>query len=258
MPPSPGRSPISPSPAPGTSALRLTLGLVPVSVSHQVIGYLRRRLSGGDRLRRTRHAPAPLETTAAMYTVTPEALQDNGISAPRIPGSRRTLPNTPRSACCRWSPAATAATSAGSPPRSGKGPALGVRLRRTSRRCRLRRTRLPAGEHLARRHRSSDRACECPQGCPSCAVTQMRERERSLDKPGAIRVSPSFSTNSPRRKVNRGRRPTPRTVDRPKRHHPEPDAVTRPACWRPKTAVAKLRATTVGQHDPCAGPTSRA
>jgi len=66
----------------------VTIGLVPVSVSHTVVGYLRRRLNGEvidfvdlDMPTQT------LDTMAAMCTITPEALQDNGIDPLRVPGS---------------------------------------------------------------------------------------------------------------------------------------------------------------------------
>ncbi|HTY26790.1 MAG TPA: DEAD/DEAH box helicase, partial [Mycobacterium sp.] len=55
----------------------VTLGLVPVSVTHRVIGYLRRQLSGEVldfvELDMPEHC---LYTTAVMYTITPEALLD--------------------------------------------------------------------------------------------------------------------------------------------------------------------------------------
>src|SRR5271169_4185987 len=66
----------------------VTLGLVPVTVTNQVVGYLRRRLNGEvidfielDMPENT------LPTAAVMYTISPEALDRNGIDAPRIPGS---------------------------------------------------------------------------------------------------------------------------------------------------------------------------
>ncbi len=90
----------------------MTVGLVPVSVTNTVTGYLRRRLDGEvidfvelDMPTRT------LDTTAVMCTITPEALQHNGIDFLR--GQDRYMPqNMRRSACCHWSPAAIAATSA--------------------------------------------------------------------------------------------------------------------------------------------------
>ncbi|OBK96836.1 DEAD/DEAH box helicase [Mycobacterium asiaticum] len=66
----------------------VTLGLVPVTVTHQVVGYLRRRANGEvidfielDMPRAT------LPTFAVMYTIEPEALERNGIDALRVPGS---------------------------------------------------------------------------------------------------------------------------------------------------------------------------
>ena len=66
----------------------VTIGLVPVSVTNTVIGYLRRRLDGEvidfvelDMPTRT------LDTTAVMCTITPEALQHNGIDPLRVPGA---------------------------------------------------------------------------------------------------------------------------------------------------------------------------
>ena len=59
---------------------QVTLGLVPVSVTNQIVGYLRRRLNGEVidfvELALPRQT---LETMAVMYTITPEALDDNGI-----------------------------------------------------------------------------------------------------------------------------------------------------------------------------------
>ncbi|EUA23109.1 hypothetical protein I553_5869 [Mycobacterium xenopi 4042] len=95
----------------------VTLGLVPVTVTNQVIGYLRRRLNGEVLDFIDLDMPAhTLPTTAVMYTITPESLQRNGIDGPRI-RALCTRPSTRRSGCCRWWPAATGATSAGCRPR---------------------------------------------------------------------------------------------------------------------------------------------
>src|SRR5947209_6049929 len=66
----------------------VTLGVVPVCVTHQVVGYLRRRLTGEvidfielDMPQRK------LPTNAVMYTIEPEALLNNGIELPQIPAS---------------------------------------------------------------------------------------------------------------------------------------------------------------------------
>jgi DEAD/DEAH box helicase domain-containing protein len=78
----------------------VTLGLVPVTVTSTVTGYLRRALSGEvldfvELTMPSQHLP----TVAAVYTVTPEALADIGIDPLRIPG-HCTQPNTPPSGCC--------------------------------------------------------------------------------------------------------------------------------------------------------------
>ncbi|MBV8292594.1 MAG: DEAD/DEAH box helicase, partial [Mycobacterium sp.] len=66
----------------------VTLGLVPVSVTSQVVGYLRRRLTGEVLDFIELDMPAhTLATTAVMYTITPEALCRNGIDALQVPGS---------------------------------------------------------------------------------------------------------------------------------------------------------------------------
>ena len=66
----------------------VTLGLVPVSVTNQIVGYLRRRLNG-EVIDFVELAlpPHTLDTMAVMYTVTPEALDDNDIDPLRVPGS---------------------------------------------------------------------------------------------------------------------------------------------------------------------------
>ena len=66
----------------------VTLGLVPVCVTNRIVGYLRRRLTGEviDFVELDM-PPRMLETTAVMYTITPESLQCNGIEPLRIPGS---------------------------------------------------------------------------------------------------------------------------------------------------------------------------
>ena len=66
----------------------VTLGLVPVRVTHQAVGYLRRRLSGEVidfiELDMPEHT---LATTAVVYTITEDALQRKGIDATRVPGA---------------------------------------------------------------------------------------------------------------------------------------------------------------------------
>src|SRR5271163_1807656 len=66
----------------------VTLGLVPVSVTNRIVGYLRRRLTGEviDFVELDM-PPHTLDTTAVMYTITPEALHHSGIDPLQIPGS---------------------------------------------------------------------------------------------------------------------------------------------------------------------------
>ena len=66
----------------------VTLGLVPVSVTNRIVGYLRRRLTGEviDFVELDM-PPHTLDTTAVMYTITPEALHRSGIDPLQIPGS---------------------------------------------------------------------------------------------------------------------------------------------------------------------------
>lgn len=66
----------------------MTLGLVPVTVTHQVVGYLRRRLNGEviDFIELSMPERS-LPTVAVMYTIDPDALDRDGLEAVRIPGS---------------------------------------------------------------------------------------------------------------------------------------------------------------------------
>ncbi|EUA38322.1 helicase conserved C-terminal domain protein [Mycobacterium avium subsp. avium 2285 (R)] len=169
----------------------VTLGLVPVRVTHRVVGYLRRRLSGEVidfiELDMPEHT---LATTAAMYTITEEALRDNGIDGPRIPG-RCTRPSTRRSGCCRWWPAATAATSAACPPRRDPNPPACPASSSTTVTPvgRIRRAGLSPGQHLAGGDGRRHRGVRVPRGCPSCVQSpKCGNGNDPLDKAGAARV----------------------------------------------------------------------
>ncbi|HTM85322.1 MAG TPA: DEAD/DEAH box helicase, partial [Mycobacterium sp.] len=66
----------------------VTLSLVPVTVTHQTVGYLRRLLSGEVLDFTDLELPAhTLDTVAVRYTVTNEALADIGIDPLRVAGS---------------------------------------------------------------------------------------------------------------------------------------------------------------------------
>ena len=66
----------------------LTVALVHVDVTHQVVGYLRKLISGEilDSVELDM-PPQTLSTRAVMYTIQPEALEVAGISAGRFPGA---------------------------------------------------------------------------------------------------------------------------------------------------------------------------
>ncbi|MGI9163425.1 MAG: DEAD/DEAH box helicase [Mycobacterium sp.] len=168
----------------------VTLGLVPVSVTHQVVGYLRRRMSGEvidfielDMPRQT------LSTIAAMYTITPEALQDSGIEWSQVPGSLHAAEHAaigllPLVASCDRGDiggVSTAIGEAGLPtvfvydghPGGAGFAQRGYRL---------------AGTWLGATAEAIE-ACECPQGCPSCVQSpKCGNGNDPLDKAGAIRV----------------------------------------------------------------------
>ncbi|WP_374024108.1 DEAD/DEAH box helicase [Mycobacterium sp. HNNTM2301] len=170
----------------------VTLGLVPVTVTHQVVGYLRRRLSGEvidfielDMPEQT------LATTAVMYTITQEALLRKGIDAPRIPGSLHAAEHAaigllPLVASCDRGDIGGLSTAVGPDP-AGL-PSVFVY------------DGYPGGAGFAERgYRKVDtwlsataaaiKACECPRGCPSCVQSpKCGNGNDPLDKAGAVRV----------------------------------------------------------------------
>lgn len=170
----------------------VTLGLVPVRVTHRVVGYLRRRLSGEVidfiELDMPEHT---LATTAAMYTITEEALRDNGIDGPRIPGSLHAAEHAaigllPLVASCDRGDIGGLSTAVG--PEPAGLPSVFVYDGH------------PGGAGFAERgfRRASTwlgataaaiEACECPRGCPSCVQSpKCGNGNDPLDKAGAARV----------------------------------------------------------------------
>jgi DEAD/DEAH box helicase domain-containing protein len=169
----------------------VTVGLVPVSVTSTVIGYLRRRLDGEvidfvelDMPTRT------LDTTAVMCTITPEALQHNGIDLLRVPGALHAAEHAalgllPLVATCDRGDIGGVSTAVG--PVQGL-PAIFVY------------DGYPGGAGFADRgFRKIDtwwaataaaiEACECPVGCPSCVQSpKCGSGNEPLDKEGAVRV----------------------------------------------------------------------
>jgi DEAD/DEAH box helicase domain-containing protein len=169
----------------------ITIGLVPVSVTNTVIGYLRRRLDGEvidfvelDMPART------LETTAVMCTITPEALQRNGIDLLRVPGALHAAEHAsigllPLVASCDRGDIGGVSTAVG--PVQGL-PTIFVY------------DGYPGGAGFADRGfrkiqtwwaatAAAIEACECPLGCPSCVQSpKCGSGNDPLDKDGAVRV----------------------------------------------------------------------
>ncbi len=169
----------------------VTVGLVPVSVTNTVIGYLRRRLDGDvidfvelDMPTRT------LDTTAVMCTITPEALQRNGIDLLRVPGALHAAEHAsigllPLVASCDRGDIGGVSTAVGP---VGGLPTIFVY------------DGYPGGAGFADRGfqkidtwwaatAAAIEACECPFGCPSCVQSpKCGSGNDPLDKEGAVRV----------------------------------------------------------------------
>lgn len=163
----------------------VALGLVPVTVTNHVVGYLRRQLSGRcwtswSWTCRNTPCPQPRSCTQSLRMHWSAAvLRPHGF-----PG-RCTPPNTRPSGCCRWWPAATAAISAACPQRPGPRAAQCLCLRRLSGWSRIRRTRLSPGPHLAGRHRGGHRSLRMPQWVSIvCAIPQVRQWQRPVRQGG--------------------------------------------------------------------------
>ena len=169
----------------------VTVALVPVSVTSTVIGYLRRRLDGEvidfvelDMPTRT------LDTISVMCTITPEALQHDGIDLLRVPGALHAAEHAaigllPLVASCDRGDIGGLSTAVG--PVAGL-PTIFVY------------DGYPGGAGFADRgFRKIDtwwaataaaiEACECPRGCPSCVQSpKCGSGNDPLDKEGAVRV----------------------------------------------------------------------
>ncbi|MGE5698162.1 MAG: DEAD/DEAH box helicase [Candidatus Sericytochromatia bacterium] len=169
----------------------VVLGLVPVAVTNQVIGYLRRTPAGEvidfvelDMPART------LETVAVMYTITPEALEDKGIDWSGVPGALHAAEHAaigllPLVASCDRGDIGGLSTAVGAD--TGL-PTVFVY------------DGYPGGAGFAERgfrqattwlSATADaiEACECPTGCPSCVQSpKCGNGNDPLDKHAAVRV----------------------------------------------------------------------
>ncbi len=173
-----------------TAFRTVTLGFVPVSVTHRVIGYLRRRPSGEVIDFVELDMPEQvLPTTAVMYTVTPEALERNGIDSAQVPGSLHAAEHAaigllPLVASCDRGDIGGLSTAVGE---TGL-PTVFVYDGH------------PGGAGFAERGyreavlwlastAEAIEACECPNGCPSCVQSpKCGNGNEPLNKAGAIRV----------------------------------------------------------------------
>ncbi len=166
------------------------LGLVPVAVSHTVVGFLRRTLAGEVIDFVELDMPtSTLPTVAAMYTLTPEALARNGIDELRIPGSLHAAEHAaigllPLVASCDRGDIGGLSTAVGP-----EGlPTVFVYDGH------------PGGAGFAERGyqqatmwlgatAAAIASCECPAGCPSCVQSpKCGSGNDPLDKAGAITV----------------------------------------------------------------------
>ncbi|MCV7322367.1 DEAD/DEAH box helicase [Mycolicibacterium confluentis] len=169
----------------------VTLGLVPVDVSHTVIGYLRRTMAGEviDFVELTMPTQT-LSTVAVMYSITPELLAENGIETLGTPGALHAAEHAaigllPLVASCDRGDIGGLSTPIG--PEDGL-PTVFVYDGH------------PGGAGFAERGfrqaatwlgatADAIEACECPQGCPSCVQSpKCGNGNDPLDKPGAVRV----------------------------------------------------------------------
>lgn len=168
----------------------VTLGLVPVTVTHQVVGYLRRRTNGEvidfielDMPRAT------LPTFAVMYTIELEALERNDIAPLRVPGSLHAAEHAaigllPLVASCDRGDIGGLSTAIG----PDGLPTVFVYDGH------------PGGAGFAERGfrkattwlgatAAAIEACECRSGCPSCVQSpKCGNANDPLDKAGAVAV----------------------------------------------------------------------
>jgi DEAD/DEAH box helicase domain-containing protein len=171
----------------------VSLGLLPVTVTRQIVGYLR-RLPTGEVLDFVELdlPPATLPTTAVVYTVAAEALAECGIAEPRIPGALHAAEHAaigmlPLVASCDRGDIGGLSTALG-PGALGGLPSVFVY------------DGYPGGAGFAERGfraaptwlaatAATIESCECPHGCPSCVQSpKCGNGNDPLDKDGAVRV----------------------------------------------------------------------
>ena len=177
-----------------------------VRVTNQVVSYVRKL---GLHERDARRVPA---AAAAGRARDPRRVVDDPRRAcstgpawgPATCRARSTPPSTPRSACCRSWPPATAGTSAASRRRCIPTPAS----RRSSST-----TAIPGGAGITERGAATSdrwlratleaiRQCPCSRGCPTaCSQPEVRQRQRAARQAGRDRAARRL----PRRALGLGR-----------------------------------------------------
>ena len=173
----------------------VTVGVVPVSVSNTVTGYLRRALDGEVIDFVELEMPTrTLDTVAVMCTITPEALADNGIESLSVPGALHAAEHAaigllPLVASCERGDIGGVSTAVGPVPGATAGLATIFVY-----------DGYPGGAGFAERGyrqiqtwwaatAAAIEACECPSGCPSCVQSpKCGNGNDPLDKAGAVRV----------------------------------------------------------------------
>lgn len=171
----------------------VSLGLVPVVVAKQVVGYLRRHRTGEMIDFVELDMPEQvLATVAVVYTISPEALGHNGIDLPRLPGALHAAEHAaigllPLVASCDRGDIGGLSTAVGPNALAGL-PSVFVYDGH------------PGGAGFAERgfHAAATwlaatvaaiESCECPRGCPSCVQSpKCGNNNEPLDKAGAVQV----------------------------------------------------------------------
>ncbi len=171
----------------------VSLGLVPVTVTNQVIGYLRRRLTGEVIDFVELDMPAhTLPTTAVVYTVSVDALAGYGIDQRRIPGALHAAEHAaigllPLVASCDRGDIGGLSTALG-PSALGGLPSVFVYDGYPGGAGFAERGFRSAGSWLAATA-ATIASCECPHGCPSCVQSpKCGNGNEPLDKAGAVRL----------------------------------------------------------------------
>lgn len=163
-----------------------------VDVTHQVVGYLRRRLGTGELIDETPLdlPPRELRTSAVWYTLPQDLLDDAGLDVTLVPGAVHAAEHAaigllPLFATCdRWD---IGGVSTALHPDTGR-PTVFVYDGHPGGAGFAERGHAALGSWLAAT-REAIASCECPTGCPSCVQSpKCGNGNEPLDKTGALTV----------------------------------------------------------------------